>query len=120
METTATLVAAGPGDAAGVSGVLASAMVMTDSDYGCDPNRATPRVAAAEDGDNVLTGPPGCIDAAARYLASEPAAVTRALTTHQTDPDSWCRGCGRIVRWPCAVAIIAQRAQALLARSASR
>jgi hypothetical protein len=120
MEAAAAVGAAGSGDSAGVSDVLAGTPVVTDSPHGCDPNRG-PRVSGAADHDNVLTGPPGCIDAAARYLASEPAAVTRALTTHQTDRDGWCRGCDRTVRWPCAVDSIAQRAQALVTtRSAPR
>jgi hypothetical protein len=56
-----------------------------------------------------------CIDVAARYLASDPPAVTRALDTHSPREDGRCRGCGHGgVRWPCAVAAIARRAFALL------
>lgn len=120
MEATAALGAAGSGDAAGVPGVLAGTTVVTNRDRRRDPNQAATGSGATEDRDNFSAGPLSCIEAAAQYLASEPAAVTRALTTHQTDRDGWCRGCDRTVRWPCAVASIAQRAQALLARSASR
>jgi hypothetical protein len=59
---------------------------------------------------------PDCITMAARYLATEPAAVTRALDVHCPAGDGHCRGCGHErVRWPCAVATIARRAFAILA-----
>lgn len=58
----------------------------------------------------------GCIDAAARFLAREPSAVTRALDLHRPTGDGRCRGCGhRGVKWPCAVASSARRAFTLLA-----
>lgn len=55
-----------------------------------------------------------CIDAAARYLATEPAAVQRALATHRRGTDGRCTGCGGVVRWPCATASSARRALELL------
>jgi hypothetical protein len=57
-----------------------------------------------------------CIEVAARYLATEPDAVNRALDVHSATSDGRCRGCGhRAVHWPCAVAVIARRAFVLLA-----
>jgi hypothetical protein len=56
-----------------------------------------------------------CIEAAAQYLAYEPSAVARALAVHIPRGDGRCRGCGhRGVKWPCVVAISAQRALQLL------
>ena len=56
-----------------------------------------------------------CIDAAARYLATEPAAVVRALAAHTSGPTGRCTGCGHTPpRWPCAIATSARRALALL------
>lgn len=56
-----------------------------------------------------------CLDAAASYLATEPAAVDRALRTHRLGANGRCAGCGlAAVSWPCVVAISAQRAHSLL------
>jgi hypothetical protein len=58
----------------------------------------------------------GCIDEAARFLAAEPDAVRRALATHRPRPDGSCRACGEAaIRWPCVVAVCAQRAAELIA-----
>jgi hypothetical protein len=71
--------------------------------------------------DDSAYDPPGrqpddCIEMAARYLATEPDAVNRALDVHSATSDGRCGGCGyRAVRWPCAVATIARRAFAMLA-----
>jgi hypothetical protein len=56
-----------------------------------------------------------CIEVAAEFLAHEASAVARALTVHVPRQDGRCHGCGhRGIRWPCAVAISAQRAAQLL------
>lgn len=55
-----------------------------------------------------------CIDAAARYLATDPEAVERALATHVRTRNGRCAACGRRVHWPCAVASSAARARLLL------
>ncbi|MGH3565551.1 MAG: hypothetical protein ACRDRH_05875 [Pseudonocardia sp.] len=65
--------------------------------------------------DGMTDAAAACIDAAARYLASEPAAVHRALATHRPGRDGCCTGCGRNPgRWPCATAASARRALDLL------
>lgn len=57
----------------------------------------------------------GCIDEAARFLATEPDAVRRALATHRPRPDGCCRACGEAaIRWPCVVAVGAKRAAELI------
>jgi len=55
-----------------------------------------------------------CIDAAARYLATEPEAVARALALHRRGRGGRCAACGRGERWPCAVAASARRAREIL------
>lgn len=56
-----------------------------------------------------------CIDAAARYLASEPDAVRRALAAHRPNEDGNCAGCGSHPgRFPCATAASARRALELI------
>ena len=56
-----------------------------------------------------------CILAAAQFLAAQPGAVQRALTTHRCRPDGRCTGCGvTLVRWPCAIASSALLAQRLV------
>ena len=56
-----------------------------------------------------------CIEAAALYLATQPDAVDRALASHTSDARGCCAGCGSAnVRWPCAVAVSARRAEELL------
>lgn len=57
----------------------------------------------------------GCLDAAATYLATEAAAVHRALVIHVPGPRGRCSGCGRVAPvWPCVIAVIARRALGLL------
>ena len=68
--------------------------------------------AAAERGRRAAAG---CIEAAALFLASEPAAVERALAVHRAGEDGRCVGCGSAgVRWPCAVVSGARRGLELL------
>lgn len=56
-----------------------------------------------------------CIEAAARYLATEPAAVERALREHREGADGHCVSCrDRGGVWPCAVRTSARRARSLL------
>lgn len=43
-----------------------------------------------------------CLDAAAFYLATEPAAVERAVGIHRPGANGRCAGCGlAAVPWPC-------------------
>ena len=56
-----------------------------------------------------------CIEAAARYLATEPAAVERALREHREGTDGYCVSCReRGGVWPCAVQSSARLARSLL------
>lgn len=71
-----------------------------------------PRTARTRAADEVVTG---CIEAAATYLAAQPAAVQRAMATHTRGPTGRCVGCGNTSpRWPCAIAVSALRALDLL------
>jgi hypothetical protein len=55
--------------------------------------------------------PLNCIEAAARFLASDPAAAGRLLTTHRRRGDGRCTACGmRGGQWPCGPASSALRA----------
>jgi hypothetical protein len=61
-----------------------------------------------------------CIEAAARYLATDPAAVERALDEHRCGADGYCTTCGdRGGVWPCVVQSSALRAQSILAAGTS-
>ena len=61
-----------------------------------------------------------CIEVAARYLASEPESVQRALARHRADTNGRCTGCGSSnARWPCATAASARRALELISDTAA-
>lgn len=56
-----------------------------------------------------------CIAEAARYLATEPAAVERAVARHRRRADGTCTGCGPTLEdWPCATASIARLAREII------
>gem|GEM_PF-2601067 len=58
-----------------------------------------------------------CIEEAARYLATEPAAVMRALAAHRPGGEGDCLGCGQAAtRRPCAIRASAERANELIRR----
>ena len=57
------------------------------------------------------------VEAAARYMATEPQSVRRAVVTHHPG-ERGCAGCGPSVSWPCIVAYSARRAEELLAEAA--
>jgi len=83
------------------------------------PDMAAPDAvdaAAAVAGASRMSGAAAaCIDDAARYLASQPDAVHRALGRHQADATGRCTGCGSSPgRWPCATAASARRALDLI------
>lgn len=58
-----------------------------------------------------------CVEAAARYMATEPQSVRRAVVAHRPATRG-CTGCGPTVSWPCIVASSARRAEELLAEAA--
>ncbi len=64
---------------------------------------------------------PAVVDAAIRFVASQPGGAERILLEHGRRHDGTCAGClTSPVTWPCVVGVIATRALELDRRAAGR
>lgn len=73
------------------------------------------------DGTTSRADGPAVVDAAIRFVASQPGGADRILVEHGRRHDGTCAGClTSPVTWPCVVGVIAMRALELHRRAAGR